>query len=708
MYLSIQAGEDLMSSIRVPLMLSMMIAVVLAGCSSGGGSGDNDNEGGTSTVFVSENPNLNISVQQVKISSDLRPRVEFILYDDADNIIFLDEIIHVEFLLAVLERVAVGVPFEYRSYSAEIEDPDGVPDSGDEATQAAYDPAGMDGLTQSDDGVFTFKFSTPLPEDYDRSATHQLGAEIVRFSDADQQTYVANLVMPFRPDGSTSLAKREIVSSTACNTCHTQLSVNDGLRTEVQLCILCHTSQTTDAETGNSLHFTEMMHKIHQGSRLQSFQIDNEPYQIHGTNNILADYSTVNYPQDTRNCVSCHTDASQADFYKIAPTIQGCQSCHDRVWYGEPSIKPPSFSLHPGGIQTNSSQCVLCHSPEGNGLAPVDFVHTFPADTFTAPGLALAVTGIDTTPGVTGSLLEINFTAQDKNGDPIADLAILDQVAATVAWTVIEYQSTIKEVISSAVDPPKGILTNFGDGSYSYTFNTELPATPENTFVATLEGRRSFFHRNELFDQGAAKSDPIVFSTNNTTPSSRRSIVLDQKCIVCHLELRAHEEQSIGINNCILCHNPNATDELGRPLDQFPPVSINFKEMIHRIHTGDDRASPYSIFDSSGTEHDFSTVRFPGDLRDCAMCHVEGSTNLPLLEEALSTIITEDDGNTVVSETFPMTAACISCHSTDSSLQHAQFHTDFNARIENCADCHGENSGLSVTNVHAFDYVSSN
>jgi OmcA/MtrC family decaheme c-type cytochrome len=692
----------------LPALCSLAL-LTLTSCGGGGGGSSEDNAVNLPTNFLSENTNLNIRVQNVKIPPNGRPSVEFTLRDDNDSPITLDEITQINFILAVLERTSVGAPFEYRSYSIQIEDPDGIPNSGDEAIQAAHDPAGIEGLTQANDGIYTFQFVTQLPDDYNRSATHQLGAEISRYSSADDRTYIANLAMPFRPDAFAVVHTREMVSIESCNTCHTQLSVDHGLRREIQLCILCHSTHSTDAETGNSLNFSELIHKLHRGQDLQSLIIDGEPYQIHGIENKLTDYSTVKYPQPIQNCATCHSGAPGASQFERAPTAVGCQSCHDRVWYGIPETKPASFNLHPGGVQPNNSKCAECHSPLGNGVAPVDLVHILPQDTFAAKGLNLELLSVDTFPGAFDTGVEIMFTAHDADGNPITDLADIDRVGATIAWPIIEYEQTIHETVSSSNQPSDGTLLNLEDGSYSYTFAAELPATPDNTFSISLEGNRSYSFRGRPNIQGAQQKAPVVFSTSDPTDTlSRRAIVLDQKCNVCHDELRAHDNLRVGIDSCIMCHNPNATDELTRPASQFPPESINFKDMIHRIHTGTDLEQPYTVFGSGGHEHDFTQTRFSGDLRDCTMCHIDGSQTLPIPDEALSTLITENSGATMISETFPETAACTSCHTSAENIEHALEHADITTGAESCSTCHGESGVLSVTDVHFFDRFNTN
>jgi OmcA/MtrC family decaheme c-type cytochrome len=72
-------------------------------------------------------------------------------------------------------------------------------------------------------------------------------------------------------------------------------------------CITCHTPQTTDPDTGNTVDMATMIHKIHKGKDLPSVQAGT-PYRIIGNQQAVHDYSHIGfsaYP-DTRNCVACH------------------------------------------------------------------------------------------------------------------------------------------------------------------------------------------------------------------------------------------------------------------------------------------------------------------------------------------------------------------------------------------------------------------
>ena len=63
---------------------------------------------------------------------------------------------------------------------------------------------------------------------------------------------------------------REVVLQAACNKCHDQLSAHGGARRDLQLCITCHSPQSVDPDTGNTVDLSVMVHKIHMGSSLPS------------------------------------------------------------------------------------------------------------------------------------------------------------------------------------------------------------------------------------------------------------------------------------------------------------------------------------------------------------------------------------------------------------------------------------------------------
>jgi OmcA/MtrC family decaheme c-type cytochrome len=136
-----------------------------------------------------------------------------------------------------------------------------------------------------------------------------------------------------------------------------------------------------------------------------------------------------------------------------------------------------------------------------------------------------------------------------------------------------------------------------------------------------------------------------------------------------------------------MCHRPNES-----ATEEDVTLTINFKDMLHRFHTGENLESPYPL----GIAEE---VRFPGDRRKCDICHVPGMETVPLAEEALPTVIS--DGETVIEEIQATRAACTSCHDGLLPNVHAILATSpAPDNVETCAVCHGDSADFAVGLVH--------
>lgn len=125
------------------------------------------------------------------------------------------------------------------------------------------------------------------------------------------------------PDGSVKPETRDVVRTESCQRCHVDDFAFHGTtgRTSVQMCVLCHTPQSTDPDTGNTLDFPVMVHKIHMGKDLPGVKAGGK-YQIIGFGNAVHDYSHIGFPTDQRNCTVCHeqtTGAGQARNHLTKP-----------------------------------------------------------------------------------------------------------------------------------------------------------------------------------------------------------------------------------------------------------------------------------------------------------------------------------------------------------------------------------------------------
>jgi OmcA/MtrC family decaheme c-type cytochrome len=146
---------------------------------------------------------------------------------------------------------------------------------------------------------------------------------------------------------------------------------------------------------------------------------------------------------------------------------------------------------------------------------------------------------------------------------------------------------------------------------------------------------------------------------------------------------------------CVLCHNPTATDAARRPANLMPAEAIDFRTMIHKIHSGKELPYRYSIYGFGGTENNYNEVGFPGDRANCSNCHLPGTEQLPLREGLLPV----NDPRGRLNPAGPTTAACTSCHASVAAAAHAL--TATTPIGEACAVCHGPNADFSVGRVHA-------
>ena len=209
------------------------------------------------------------------------------------------------------------------------------------------------------------------------------------------------------------------------------------------------------------------------------------------------------------------------------------------------------------------------------------------------------------------------------------------------------------------------------------------------------------------------------------------------------------------VDACPICHNVNRasttlmTDPNGDVLPVFPVTSLfagrtfnqsfQFKNMIHGIHGGSRRSSPYTHGNPPGEVEDYSVeVAYPGILSDCTTCHINDSyrTDASVLgSSVLSTSTTVFDATTgagnpnadLVSFVLnvdslvdplqlpvfsPKAASCTGCHDTAANRDHMltiggaafdmnQADVALDGRVfERCDECHGVSGAVDIKSVH--------
>ena len=541
-------------------------------------------------------------------------------------------------------------------------------------TQAGQDSTGV--FTQTAPGVYSYVFSHKVPATYDPTVTHTVGMWASRdLTSFNLGTNYSNSVYNWVPNGSKVTTVRDVVETTSCNQCHDPLNAHGGSRQLVTVCVLCHTPQTSDS-TGQPLDFKVMIHKIHMGSSLPSV-VAGGTYKPNGTN-----FSKVVFPSDIRTCTKCHTTtAKQATAY-LVPERAACGSCHDDVNF-------TTGANHPGGIQADDSKCGLCHAPQGTQEfdASVIGAHTIPANSTQLHGVQLKLISAS---GAPGGPVTVQFQVTDKNGNTL-QLSQLSSLSILIAGPNTDYPSYVSE---SALK-----TATLSSGTYTYITTNKLPATAKGSYTVGIEG-----YSTETVNEGSAGNvsvrddalnQDMAFSVDGSTPVARRVIVSEANCNACHTQLSLHGGIRNEVTHCPICHNPNGNDSPIRPASQNPPETIDFRTLVHKIHSGVNLANQYTIYGFGGSVNNFNGVLFPGNLADCAKCHTGNSQLLPLP----SGLLPVQTPRGYLNPTQPETAACVACHDSQTVSAHALANTT--TLGESCDVCHGEGAAFAVDFVHA-------
>jgi OmcA/MtrC family decaheme c-type cytochrome len=603
-----------------------------------------------------------------------------------------------------------GTSSQWNSYIYTTVTPSGCPDGVGACdttpkTQPTVESATSGTLVDNGNGTYQYTFKTNITSvpdvTYDATLTHRVGFEIRGLAQANNAAYT------FQPStgATTGIYSREIVETATCDNCHTMLTAHGGARVEVQYCVMCHTPANTDPYSGNSLDMKVMVHKIHTGNTLPSIQTPTVPnttptlgigYWIIGYMESLNNFNTVLYPQDTRNCTTCHVQtipaATQAANYSTVPTAEACGSCHDTV----------NFATGAGmdGIIANDSQCITCHgatSSIDNGQLQVIAAHTIAADveatkfqynvnsvTFTtiAGNLYPVVNFSVVDPANSNAPYNILTAAPFAGIDPSTGMLVCAEgtarLAIDIAWDTSDYTnwgsaptpvpSTWGQPISlnplsgcGTATPAPGLTGPDATGAFTMTSPTPLPNPPltkcppaggtvcpaiANVGVV-IEG-----HPGVVLTTGtAATAIPVTSAVGygnvaGGAPVARRTVVETAKCDVCHNLLALHgTNRNNNTQICVACHNPASTDVSERQtltattpgVDGLWEQSIDFKYMIHSIHDGSARGaggSPFVIYGYMGSISNFTDVVYPGQINRCDACHV-GTSYYPVDDSAV-------------------------------------------------------------------------
>jgi OmcA/MtrC family decaheme c-type cytochrome len=301
----------------------------------------------------------------------------------------------------------------------------------------------------------------------------------------------------------------------------------------------------------------------------------------------------------------------------------------------------------------------------------------------------------------------VEFTLADGSNAAITDLAeanvrfvVAKLMASPLGGQTGSWQSYVNRIEEPGVGPGTddalqatfefefgafGELINNGGGSYTYTFATSLTNIDTDILdQAALEGidlsyEPSSPHRVSIqFDGGQAAANPYydwIPGTGATEGIFTMDIAATDSCNNCHDPLMMHGGGRRDMQYCVTCHNPGTTDaNSGNNLDM--------KVMIHKLHMGANLPSvidggSYTIWGYQDRPHDYSTLHYPQDIRNCVNCHAGNATGA---DQPNLTLTAQGDNWTE----YPTQAACGSCHDDVDWSIHAGGQTDDSG----CSQCH--------------------
>jgi len=203
-----------------------------------------------------------------------------------------------------------------------------------------------------------------------------------------------------------------------------------------------------------------------------------------------------------------------------------------------------------------------------------------------------------------------------------------------------------------------------------------------------------------------SNADFLVGSATTIEPYSLVSSAAN--CNACHNDLYFHGGGRRGFDTCVLCHGTAGSEDRSRYVAANAPattqVTINFREMLHKIHMGEDldHASTYTVvgFGSTAYPNNFGILNYgevafpamPSGVKQCTTCH--GTFNTAWIEPSSRT---HPAGQLLPTRAWR--SACGACHDSDAAQAHIDSQTSPSG-AEACAVCHDPDGLYNVELFH--------
>jgi OmcA/MtrC family decaheme c-type cytochrome len=283
---------------------------------------------------------------------------------------------------------------------------------------------------------------------------------------------------------------------------------------------------------------------------------------------------------------------------------------------------------------------------------------SIPVDNLTQPEMEqLVMTGQITSVRIASPPV-VNFWVKDQFGRGISGLGnkanttSLDNMRFALAKLVPGAQGSPDNWVAytgltSATSRPStennGTMVDNGNGSYTYTFTTNVSSSPANAWETVYEPSRT--HRmviqisGTLAASGYAITNPLDiiydFVPAGGAVTSKREIVTTKACNDCHGRIGTTTPHGgrTDTRYCVVCHSdlrrngrtvssPTSTGLLtGSTYVVNGEAQGNMVVMIHKIHKGED----LTLQGYNYANVLFNEVIYPQDIVNCRKCHQQSA-----------------------------------------------------------------------------------
>lgn len=457
-----------------------------------------------------------------------------------------------------------------------------------------------------------------------------------------------------------------------------------------------------------------------------------------------------------------------------------CANCHNATSIAEKHAGENATLHNPivkAGLKNFKYEIKSASQATAGGDVKVEFrilMDGVKVDTLAATTTVTSTTSTDPLVGFTGS--PSFLLAYAKSQDGVAMPVDYNNLGNGVANAQPKSVS-----IANLLNPARALTVGTlagpdSDGYYTATIvgSNKFPLDAKLRTVA-LQGYFTQITAPATASAGIGRHTLSVVQTV-TGDTVRRSVVDSAKCGNCHEWFEGHGgNRNIGADStgkvpaganivvCVVCHNPGIVTS-GRGIADsvlnpwlfttsekellaswgvvptatnaalsFPQVSNNFKDMIHGIHAGKDRADPIRIARDSTSRGvidliDGKNIKFPGNLQKCESCHKPGTYSSVPANTLVSTYEADNSArtgtagartaadakaslatpNVADSVTTPFTAACVSCHDKATPIVHMKSNggqilvarNAANSALETCSVCHAAGRDADPAVVH--------